>query len=984
MKSIKTRIEELEIQIRDLEYRMDACYRKIDEQNQIINGLQTKLQGNTTMDEAVKIATEIDSLENDPNLFKEQLLEKHKIEISDIQSSEIEIHDEKTEIEKSGSSISKAETLKKKLPITTASGKKTPRFEFPNVKVPKRIKTNDGKPRGEAMVGKYIIGALSALLLFVATGSFVAMIWNKMTSETKVGLIFLVGILLSGAGLKFILKDKNPIYAILLGTGAGVIYIDILSANLAFHLVDNNMTLILCLIWAILFIFLSNKIQMFFTVIIAYMGSIITLLMGLSLAHTSMDRTLLFAFMVLVCVSIVGNSFKMNKKYSVITLNMSFVSFSILFFEYYPQFQMLSSLCVAVFGVILFALYKVLSNEKELFYTTILIYTLSFIVLLISITESGSDIANLILLTFISFICVGMGVVSNKIGKKHLVVSLNLSFAAYVFSFLDNLSSFNRLALVCMVAFSAICFLLYRALSDKKKLIITTVVTCVFTLVVLIFSIFVVETDFDRVLLFAFITLVCVSMVANAYKVNKEFLTTALNLSFLSYIGLFSLTVSGCKWLALLAVIGLFTIDNILYREEENSEKSLEKIPISMINTGVAFITLYQLLISEINGKAVLIYLTIFIVAFMQYLAINLLWKNIRKPYDIFFSLVIGSVLLGINKTLFNGNISGLIVLCVILYIVGKVIHKEVNYLLIVVILLIDNIVPILLNMSINLYIQSNVMNYVYGTLNIVAFVYLLFDIYKTKHYKNLAVFKIIGLPLCLTSILLINFNATTGATAESSVLYNSITYAVIVLFMLGFVTIGYFKNWEDENFKMTDHGGVLDDSTLSSIFYVATAILYFVGIRNINFVNGTVALYVYCTFTIAIAVIQSKEILEKDVIPYFTHVLLGLKYLVLTFSILNGLLNVEIVSFLYNIAGLVVAVISIALGFKWAMKGLRDYGLCLTILVVLKFIAVDMRGENSIKRVLSMIVGAILCFAISFIYNKLSVKFRDKNSENE
>ena len=286
--------------------------------------------------------------------------------------------------------------------------------------------------------------------------------------------------------------------------------------------------------------------------------------------------------------------------------------------------------------------------------------------------------------------------------------------------------------------------------------------------------------------------------------------------------------------------------------------------------------------------------------------------------------------------------------------------------------------------MSINLYIQSNVMNYVYGTLNIVAFVYLLFDIYKTKHYKNLAVFKIIGLPLCLTSILLINFNATTGATAESSVLYNSITYAVIVLFMLGFVTIGYFKNWEDENFKMTDHGGVLDDSTLSSIFYVATAILYFVGIRNINFVNGTVALYVYCTFTIVIAVIQSKEILERDVIPYFTHVLLGLKYLVLTFSILNGLLNVEIVSFLYNIAGLVVAVISIALGFKWAMKGLRDYGLCLTILVVLKFIAVDMRGENSIKRVLSMIVGAILCFAISFIYNKLSVKFRDKNSENE
>ena len=143
---------------------MDACYRKIDEQNQIINGLQTKLQGNTALDEAVKIATEIDSLENDPNLFKEQLLEKHKIEISDIQSSEMEIHDEKTEIEKSGSSISKAETLKKKLPITTASSKKTPRFELPDVKFPKRIKTNDGKPRGEGWAFNDQFGLINDLI----------------------------------------------------------------------------------------------------------------------------------------------------------------------------------------------------------------------------------------------------------------------------------------------------------------------------------------------------------------------------------------------------------------------------------------------------------------------------------------------------------------------------------------------------------------------------------------------------------------------------------------------------------------------------------------------------------------------------------------------------------------------------------------------------------------------------------------------------
>lgn len=988
MRTIKNRVEQLEIQIRNLEYKIEGCYQKIEEQNKIIDGLYTKLQGNTPTNETMNHLIEKDCIEKLDYVCKEQMVDESKIEVFDNHVVDIGIHNEQIETQEVDYLSSKTSFIKETNTIKTDLKKKLPHFERSNNNLPNRGKTNRVKALGEAMVGKYIIGALSALLLFVATGSFVAMIWNKMTSETKVGLIFLLGILLSGVGLKFIRKDKNPIYAILLGAGAGVIYIDVLSANLAFQLVGNNMTLILCLIWAILFIFLSNKIQMFFTVIIAYIGSIITLLLGLSLAHTDMDRSLLFAFMILVCVSIVGNAFKTDKKYSVITLNMSFAPFILLFLSYYPDFQMMSSLCILVCGVILFGLYKVLSDEKELLYTTLLIYTLGFVILLIGIMKGETESNHLILFTFITFICIGMGICADKIDKKHLVVSLNVSFVMYVFLFLNNFSQFNRLMLVCMVAFFVICFLLYKALSDKKKLTITTIVTHVSLFVVVIFSIFLVETDFDRVFLFTLITLVGVTTVANAYKVKKEFVIIALNLCFVSNILLFLLNVSRCNWLALLDIIVLFGLNNILYREEENSKISFEKIPISMINTAISFIIVYQFLIMEMVARTLLIYLIIFIIALVQYLIINLRWKKIRKSYDILFSLVFGIALFGINKALFVDKISGLIVLCAILYLVGKMIHHEVNYLLLVIILMIDNLVSILLNMPTNFYsdsiVQLNAMSNIYPIINIVGFIYLLYDIYRTKYYKNLVVFKLIGMILCLSSILLINFNMTRKVPVETGVLYHSIAYAVTVVFILGFVTIGYFKNWEDENFNIIKHDQVVDDSILSSIFYAFTTILYFVGIKNINFLESTIALYIYCAFVTVLAVLQSKEILKRNVIPYFIHVLLGLEYLVLTFSVLNGLLNVEIVSFLYNIAGLVVAVASIALGFKWAMKGLRDYGLCLTILVVLKFIVVDMRGENSIKRVLSLIVGAILCFAISFIYNKLSVKFRDKNSENE
>lgn len=64
--------------------------------------------------------------------------------------------------------------------------------------------------------------------------------------------------------------------------------------------------------------------------------------------------------------------------------------------------------------------------------------------------------------------------------------------------------------------------------------------------------------------------------------------------------------------------------------------------------------------------------------------------------------------------------------------------------------------------------------------------------------------------------------------------------------------------------------------------------------------------------------------------------------------------------------------VIAIYLGFRQLEQELRKLGLALAILSVIKMVLIDISDSNSIMRVIAMIFGAILCFGISCVYNKL------------
>lgn len=108
--------------------------------------------------------------------------------------------------------------------------------------------------------------------------------------------------------------------------------------------------------------------------------------------------------------------------------------------------------------------------------------------------------------------------------------------------------------------------------------------------------------------------------------------------------------------------------------------------------------------------------------------------------------------------------------------------------------------------------------------------------------------------------------------------------------------------------------------------------------------------------------------------------ILLCIKYTFLIELLLHGYLQDIELGYLYSLIGIIIAIISILSGFLLNHKYFRIYGLVLSLISVLKLVLIDVTYDNSIERVVSFIVGGLLCFGIVCIYNKMIPKLQEKN----
>lgn len=204
--------------------------------------------------------------------------------------------------------------------VTISEPKPKPITEAKNESIPKRKNWN------EAIVGKYLIGGIASLLVFIAAISLIALFWESMSNSLKFGLILLSGLGLLSVGYIRLDKYKNAVSSILIGTGAGLVFIALGAGNIVFHTIGDEITVILLSIWAMGLILSFKYSKLFFTTVTAYIGVIIAIIFMISRINTFEELLIILMFALVVTASmLVSAKIWMEKIYQYVTGILSFV-----------------------------------------------------------------------------------------------------------------------------------------------------------------------------------------------------------------------------------------------------------------------------------------------------------------------------------------------------------------------------------------------------------------------------------------------------------------------------------------------------------------------------------------------------------------------------------------------------------------------------------------------------------------------------------
>lgn len=634
-------------------------------------------------------------------------------------------------------------------------------------------KRNQRKDK-EALVGKYIIGTLAAVLIFVGAISFISLVWNRMTPEIKLFIISSAGTILSALGFWLIRTKKNPITSIILGTGAGLLFIAILSANLAFHMIGNNMSIFLAGIWAVLFIISSRFTNRFFTTVIAYIGSYITLILGLILMQGDAELLLLFLFT--SCISAVMICTTLNK------------------------------------------------NKAELI--------------------------------------------------SSLILSLVSYMSILIRCYMDGLFGSGQLL--------------------------------------------------------------------NSYAVQ------------------------------LAVILVIYVLMNIFYKLINDTNAIPIYLGVGAITTFLTILFISYLSYNYLDLKILTCYGMFFTVNLIQFLLNNVYYKRIEKWLTRYYAVILVFTSMFINIELYEVP-TGIVLIGLLLVVSEKIFKRENQSYLMGLIILLDSI-----------FLVSNYSDHlicsVYGMIQLGIMGYVLWKCTSLKRYSQINALKTIAVAVMMINSFGIPSNIINCMHVPNMSEYtdNAAGYLTAVIIIIALLKTGYFKNWKSEQFHFFGRNdAVEDDKGMQVLICFLSTGLYFYGLWGIAAADKAFLQLIITLAAIAVALMQSKLVLSGNGRNKpFTAIWIVLKYLMLTWTILWSFFDLNFISVAYSIVGLIVAIGSISAGFKLRNRSIRLYGLVLTIIMVAKFIIVDLNQENSITRVLALIAGGGLCFLISFIYNKLSENY--------
>ena len=139
------------------------------------------------------------------------------------------------------------------------------------------------------------------------------------------------------------------------------------------------------------------------------------------------------------------------------------------------------------------------------------------------------------------------------------------------------------------------------------------------------------------------------------------------------------------------------------------------------------------------------------------------------------------------------------------------------------------------------------------------------------------------------------------------------------------------------------------------------------------------VAMFVSVIVLVGLNVLKTMDILKQD---KGKGIYMCVAYVISVWSLI---LKISDVNYIFSLAMLLLAIFTIVFGFKVQIedqqgnKGMRIFGLTLSMITTIKLLMLDIEHNNMVETAGYLLLAGILCFVISFIYNKL-----DKNLNKE
>ncbi len=137
---------------------------------------------------------------------------------------------------------------------------------------------------------------------------------------------------------------------------------------------------------------------------------------------------------------------------------------------------------------------------------------------------------------------------------------------------------------------------------------------------------------------------------------------------------------------------------------------------------------------------------------------------------------------------------------------------------------------------------------------------------------------------------------------------------------------------------------------------------------------------FILSTSLILLALIRIKAVIERK--NAFMSVWYGIKFTYFIFMTTELFLHLSDQQFILSVFFMIIASVCIVFGFMKELKALRIYGLALIMTSVFKMVVIDVWNQNSLVRVASLIIGGIICFAISATYSKIEKKQQELINE--